>query len=189
MNRRTKETLGAKRNQREIGQICSQNWIILANVLPVDASHNSLDVFGRPQLKIIFNPSFEQKNFLVFAPVGPTIEFEIRKHRRKVPWICKSFTLSAIQNWKIYGKRLIFIQRTRTWETAMLVNKAFGFFFVRLHHYFKLVTKDSLMTTMFQKTSLETELSGNEEAKRCGWYVKAATMKRFRYFHISKLQW
>lgn len=50
---------------------------MLPNVLPVEASHSSLDIFDRPPLLITFDTSFEQKIGPLYAPNGPTLEFEV----------------------------------------------------------------------------------------------------------------
>ena len=54
---------------------------MLPNVLPVEASHSSLDIFERPPLLITFDTSFEQKIGPVYAPNGPTLEFEVTGDR------------------------------------------------------------------------------------------------------------
>ena len=43
---------------------------MLPNVLPVEASHSSLDILEHPPLLISFNTSFEQKIGPVYAPNG-----------------------------------------------------------------------------------------------------------------------
>ena len=54
---------------------------MLPNVLPVEASHSSLDIFERPPLLITFDSSFEQKIGPLYAPNGPTLEFEVTGDR------------------------------------------------------------------------------------------------------------
>lgn len=50
---------------------------MLPNVLPVEASHTSLDIFERSPVLITFDSSFEQKVGPTYSPDGPTLEFEI----------------------------------------------------------------------------------------------------------------
>ena len=50
---------------------------MLRNVLPVEASHSSLDLFERPPVLIKLDTSFEQKVGPLYSPNGPTLEFEI----------------------------------------------------------------------------------------------------------------
>ena len=60
--------------ERAVGQNCCFS-------LPVEASQCSLDVFEKPPLLITFDTSFEQKIGPVFAPIGPTLEFEFAGNR------------------------------------------------------------------------------------------------------------
>ena len=49
---------------------------MLPNNLPVEANHSSLDLFEKPSLLVTFDTSFEQKVGPLYAPNGPTLEFE-----------------------------------------------------------------------------------------------------------------
>ena len=50
---------------------------MLRNVLPLEASHSSLDNFERSPVLITFDSSFEQKIGPIYSPNGPTLEFEV----------------------------------------------------------------------------------------------------------------
>ena len=50
---------------------------MLPNVLTVEASHSSLEIFESPPVLNTFNTSFEQRIGSVYAPNGPTLEFEV----------------------------------------------------------------------------------------------------------------
>ena len=50
---------------------------MLPNNLPVEANHSSLDLFEKPSLLVTFDTSFEQKVGPLYAPNGPTLEFEV----------------------------------------------------------------------------------------------------------------
>ena len=50
---------------------------MLPNVLPVEASHSSLDIFERAPLLITFDSSFEQRIGPLYAPNGPTLEYVV----------------------------------------------------------------------------------------------------------------
>ena len=52
--------------------------LINSNALPIETSHTSLDIFGRPQLLVNFDGSFEQTIGQLYAPNGPTLEFEVK---------------------------------------------------------------------------------------------------------------
>ena len=47
------------------------------NNLPVEANHSSLDLFKKPSLLVTFDTSFEQKVGPLYAPNGPTSEYEV----------------------------------------------------------------------------------------------------------------
>ena len=72
-----KETFDENAGYREVGQISSLKLKMLPNVLPVEASHSSLDLFERPPVLITFDTSFEQKVVPLYSPNGPTLEFEV----------------------------------------------------------------------------------------------------------------
>ena len=55
--------------------------LINSNALPIETSHTSLDIFERPQLLVNFDGSFEQKIGPLYAPNGPTLEFEVKGDR------------------------------------------------------------------------------------------------------------
>ena len=55
---------------------------MLPNHLPVEANHSSLDLFGKPPLLVTFDTSFEQKIGSLYAPNGPTLEFELIGDRK-----------------------------------------------------------------------------------------------------------
>ena len=67
----------------EVGQIFSleSRMLINSNALPIETSHTSLDIFERPQLLVNFDGSFEQKIGPLYAPNGPTLEFEVKGDR------------------------------------------------------------------------------------------------------------
>ena len=55
--------------------------LINSNALPIETSHTSLDIFERPLLLVNFDGSFEQKIGPLYAPNGPTLEFEVKGDR------------------------------------------------------------------------------------------------------------
>ena len=50
---------------------------MIANMLPNEATHSSLDLFEKQPLLITFENAFDQKIGPVYAPNGPMLEFEI----------------------------------------------------------------------------------------------------------------
>ena len=55
--------------------------MINSNALPTETAHTSLDLFERPQPLVNFDGSFEQKIGPLYAPKGPTLEFEVMGDR------------------------------------------------------------------------------------------------------------
>ena len=50
---------------------------MLPNMLPLEASHSSLDIFEESPVLIAFDSSFEQKISPIYSPNRPTLEFEV----------------------------------------------------------------------------------------------------------------
>ena len=69
-----------KPDQRELEQIFFQTKKI-ANLLPNEATHSSLDLFEKQPLLITFENAFDQKIGPVYLPNGPMLEFEITGDR------------------------------------------------------------------------------------------------------------
>ena len=54
---------------------------MIANLLPNEATHSSLDLFEKPALLVTFDGSFCQKLGPVYSPDGPMLEFEVTGDR------------------------------------------------------------------------------------------------------------
>ena len=54
---------------------------MIANLLPSEATHSSLDLFEKPSLLVTFDGSFCQKLGPVYSPNGPMLEFEVAGDR------------------------------------------------------------------------------------------------------------
>ena len=54
---------------------------MIANLLPIEATHSSLDLFEKPALLVTFDGSFCQKLGPVYSPNGPMLEFEVSGDR------------------------------------------------------------------------------------------------------------
>ena len=54
---------------------------MIANLLPNQATHSSLDLFEKQPLLITFENAFDQKIGPVYSPNGPMLEFEITGDR------------------------------------------------------------------------------------------------------------
>ena len=54
---------------------------MIANLLPSEATHSSLDLFEKPSLLVTFDGSFCQKLGPIYSPNGPMLEFEVAGDR------------------------------------------------------------------------------------------------------------
>ena len=54
---------------------------MIANLLPNEATHSSLDLFEKPALLVNFDGTFCQKLGPVYSPDGPMLEFEVTVDR------------------------------------------------------------------------------------------------------------
>ena len=66
------------------------------NVLPVEASHSSLDIFERAPLLITVDSSFEQRIGPLYALNGPTLEFVVTGDRTNFYRFAKHFSGSQV---------------------------------------------------------------------------------------------
>ena len=64
---------------------------MIANLLPNEATHSSLDLFEKPALLVTFDGSFCQKLGLVYSPDGPMLEFEVTGDRNNFIDLQKNF--------------------------------------------------------------------------------------------------
>ena len=54
---------------------------MIANLLPTEKTHSSLDLFEKPSLLVTFDGSFCQKLGPIYSPNGPMLEFEVAGDR------------------------------------------------------------------------------------------------------------
>ena len=64
---------------------------MIGKMLPTEAAHSSLDLFGKPSLLVIFDGSFCQKVGPVYSPNGPMLEFEVAGDRNNFIDLQKTF--------------------------------------------------------------------------------------------------
>ena len=55
--------------------------MMIANLLPSEATHSSLDLFEKPPLLVTFDGSFCRKLGPIYSPNGPMLEFEVAGDR------------------------------------------------------------------------------------------------------------
>ena len=71
------ETFDENASYREVGQVSFLKLKMLPNVLPVEASHSSLDLFRRHPVRSTFDTSFEQTVRILHSRNRPTLDFEV----------------------------------------------------------------------------------------------------------------
>ena len=64
---------------------------MIANLLPSEATHSSLDLFEKPSLLVTFDGSFCQKLGPVYSPNRPMLEFEVAGDRNNFIELQKIF--------------------------------------------------------------------------------------------------
>ena len=64
---------------------------MIANLLPSEATHSSLDLLEKPSLLVTFDGSFCQKLGPVYSPSGPMLEFEVAGDRNNFIDLQKNF--------------------------------------------------------------------------------------------------
>ena len=70
---------------------------MIANLLPTEATHSSLDLFEKPALLVTFDGSFCQKLRPVYSPNGPMLEFEVSGDRNNFIDLQKIFSKSNVK--------------------------------------------------------------------------------------------
>ena len=139
---------------------------MLPNNLPVEANHSSLDLFEKPSLLVTFDTSFEQKVGPLYAPNGPTLEFEVVADRTNFTDLQNIYLEVKCRILQANGNNL------RYDATDASLNDSPCFVNNTLHSLFSDCTvsangfKISSSNGYYaQKAFLETEFSHNKEAK------------------------
>ena len=79
------------RLQKEVGLISSLKLNMIANLLPNEATHSSLDLFEKPALLVTFDGNFCQKLGPVYSPDGIMLKFEVTGDRNNFIELLKNF--------------------------------------------------------------------------------------------------
>ena len=138
---------------------------MIPNVLPVEASQSSLDIFERPPLLITFDTSSEQKIGPVYAPNGPTLEFEVVGDRTIFIDLQNIYLEVKCRILRPNANKLEYdAGNAEATDAPFFVNKT-------LHSLFSgcSITANGIKVSSngnyAQKTFIETEFSRNKEAK------------------------
>lgn len=140
---------------------------MITNLLPVEATHSSLDLFEKPPLLITFDYSFEQKIGPAYSPNGPNLEFEVTGDRNNFIDLQRIYLELKC---RILNSDNTILKFTRgdapNTDAAQFVNNA-------LHSMFSdcTVTANGLKISNANglyghKSFIETEFSNNSDAKR-----------------------
>ena len=89
-----------KSSSREVGRITLQKLKLLPNVLPLEVSHSSLDIFERSPVLITFDSSFEQKTGLFIHPMGRRLNLRLLVIET-IFWLAKTFFGDKMQSYTI----------------------------------------------------------------------------------------
>ena len=148
---------------------------MLPNVLPVEASHSSLDIFERPPLLITFDTSFEQKIGPIYAPDGPTLEFEVTGDRSNFIDLQNIYLEVKCKIEQVNGDPLRYHATNATErDTPKFVNNTLHSLFSDCSITANGIKISSANGNYAAKAFLETEFSTNKEAKdtwlRCQGY-------------------
>ena len=79
---------------------------MIANLLPTEATHSSLDLFEKPALLVTFDGSFCRKMGPVYSLNGPMLEFEVSGDRNNFIDLQKFFPEIKCKIVQSYGADL-----------------------------------------------------------------------------------
>ena len=142
---------------------------MIANLLPNEATHSSLNLFEKPALLVTFDGSFCQKLGLVYSPDGPMLEFEVTGDRNNFIDLQKIFLEIKCKTVQSSGADLTY-DGAATTDTA----RTYAPYFCNneLHSLFSdcTVSANGLKISnananYAHKSFLETEFSHNKDAK------------------------
>ena len=142
---------------------------MIANLLPTEATHSSLDLFEKPSFLVTFDGSFCQKLGPVYSPNGPMLELEVAGDRNNFIDLQKIFlevkckiVQSSKENLKKDGSAAADVTKT---GAPYFCNNV-------LHSLFSdcTVSDNGLKISnangnYAHKSFIETELSHNKDAK------------------------
>ena len=139
---------------------------MLPNVLPVEASHSSLDIFERAPLLITFDSSFGQRIGPLYAPNGPTLEFVVTGDRTNFIDL-QNIYLEVKCNIKRGSGNALRYDATSAANTdsPIFVNNALHSLFSDCNIVANEVRISSANGYYAPKAFLETEFSTNKESK------------------------
>ena len=152
---------------------------MLPNNLPFEASHSSLDLFERSPLLINFEASFEQNVGPLYAPNGPTLEFEVTGDRTNFIDLQNIYLEVKCRILQANGNDLRYdAAAAANSDLPCFVNNSLHSLFADCNVTAEGVQISSSNGNYAHKAFLETEFSHNQEAKNTWlncqvyWYEK-----------------
>ena len=157
---------------------------MLPNNLPFEASHSSLDLFERSPLLINFEASFEQKVGPLYAPNGPTLEFEVTGDRTNFIDLQNIYLEVKCRILQANGNDLRYdAAAAANSDLPCFVNNSLHSLFADCNVTAEGVQISSSNGNYAHKAFLETEFSHNQEAKNtwlnCQGYCYEKTPNNF----------
>ena len=162
------DSFDVKNSHEEVGRIFSleSKMLINSNALPIETSHTSLDIFERPQLLVNFDGSFEQKIGPLYAPNGPTLEFEVKGDRTNFIDLQNIYLEVKCKIVKTDNTNLNYVTGDATQQdTPVFVNNTLHSLFSDCTVTAQGVKVSSANGLYAHKAFIETEFSHNLEAK------------------------
>ena len=139
---------------------------MITNLLPVEATHSSLDVFEKPSLLVTFDSSFEQKIGSAYSADGPTLEFEVVGDRNNFIDLQKIFLEIKFKVVQTDGTNLRYSATTAAdSDDPTLVNNILHSLFSDCNVYANGLKISSANGLYGHKSLIETELSYGRGAK------------------------
>ena len=144
-----------------------------------ESPHSSLHIFERPPLSITFNTSFEQKIGPVYAPNGPTLEFEVIGDRTNLIDLQNifleknvGFSDLMVTNW---NKMQVMLRQLVHHSLLILLYILFSRSAVLLRMASKFLL---LIAITLKKLSLKEYFHTTRKQKKLGWNVRYILMRR-----------
>ena len=173
---RNEKPLRKQNANREVGPTSFQKSKMLPNILPLEASHSSLDIFEQSPVLSTFDSSFEQKIGPIYSPNGPTLEFEVVGDRNNFLDLQKFFLEIKCKTEQSDGNDLLCdaTDATQT-DTPIFANDTFHSLFSECTVTANRIKISNANGVYAHKAFFETEYSNGKEAKdtwlRCRGYT------------------
>ena len=152
---------------------------MISNLIPIEATHSSLDVFEKPPLLASFENAFTQKIGPSYFPDGPMLEFEVFGDKNIFIDLQHTRLEIVARNVCDNGTGLLTHDtEAENRDAPYFVNNPLSSFFSECT---MLLNGEIISTTnanFAHKSFIETEFSYGNDAKKHGWFFKVIIMKR-----------